>query len=428
MSQTKVLVFVAGAALSIGAQALAQNANLDQSRAYQNELIADAGTRASLLQGGPNGGATYAGTFSIADGSGNNRLNFGGTEIFRYNISSRDSGTVGDQNDFTIGFNAPVTRLRFWGNVWDKALTYKVQGNWGGSNAEGQSFNLEDAYAMYTWDNGFSMKWGQFRMALNREWSVEDEFQQGLDRSVTGYLFAPGYVQGIQMGYAADAFRFSGGFTDGVNTGSTDFNSPAEADWAFHGRVDWKVMGADWERFNDFTSWRSAPDNALLIGGGAEFQQGGETGFTTDVRTILYTVDAAWEGQGWNVFAAAYGAHIDPGAAGLQTLDNYGLVIQGGFFLADQVELFGRYEGVFLDSNTGLAGDLSIHMIATGVNYYVSPESHAAKLTAQFGYTFNDTNALLGSGGFIEGNTRNVFLGDQTEGEWVIGAQMQVVW
>ena len=57
-----------------------------------------------------------------------NRLNFGGTEIFRYNASFRDKNTQGNQNDTTIGFNFPVTRVRFWGNVWDKALTYKVQG------------------------------------------------------------------------------------------------------------------------------------------------------------------------------------------------------------------------------------------------------------------------------------------------------------
>lgn len=427
MSQTKVLVIVAGAALSTGV-ALAQNANLDQSRAYQNELIADAGTRASLLQGGPNGGATYAGTFSIADGSGNNRLNFGGTEIFRYNLSSRSSSTQGDQNDFTIGFNAPVNRIRMWGNVWDKALTFKIQGNWGGASAEGQSFNLEDAYAMYTWDNGFSLKWGQFRMPVTREWAVEDEFQQGADRSVTSYVFSPGYTQGVQMGYTADAFRFIVGSTDGINTGNTDFNSPAEADWAIHARVDWKVMGADWERFNDFTSWRSAPDNALLIGAGANYQQGGETGFTTDVKTFLYTLDAAWEGQGWNVFAAGYGAHIDPGAAGSTALDNYGMVIQGGFFVTDQVELFGRAEGIFLDKNTAISGEKSIWFAFFGANYYVSPESHAAKATLQFGYTFNDTNALMGSGGFIEGNTRNAFLGDQKEGEWALLAQMQVVW
>jgi len=428
MSQIKVLVFVAGAALSIGASALAQNANLDQSRAYQNELIADAGTRASLLQGGPNGGATYAGTFSIADGSGNNRLNFGGTEIFRYNVSSRDSGSQGDQNDFTIGFNAPVNRLRMWGNVWDKSLTFKIQGNWGGSSSEGQSFNLEDAYAMYTWDNGFSLKWGQFRMALEREWSVEDEFQQGADRSVTSYVFSPGYTQGIQMGYTADAFRFSAGFTDGINTGGTDFTSAAEADYAFHGRVDWKVMGADWERFNDFTSWRSAPDNALMIGGGAEFQRGGETGFTTDVQTILYSIDAAWEGQGWNVFAAGYGAHVDPGAAGFLTVDNYGFVVQGGFFFADQVEAFARMEAIFLDKDSAVAGDKTMYFTSLGVNYYVSPESHAAKLTLQGSYAWNDTSALMGSGGFIEGNTRNALLGDSNEGEWALLAQMQVVW
>src|SRR6516225_5717146 len=99
MSQTKVLVFVAGAALSIGAQALAQNANLDQSRAYANELVADAGTRASLLQGG--------------------------------------------KNDTTIGFNMPDTRLRFWGNVWDKALTYKIQGDFGGAGGDRGSFELQ---------------------------------------------------------------------------------------------------------------------------------------------------------------------------------------------------------------------------------------------------------------------------------------------
>src|ERR1051325_10419460 len=230
MSQTNVLVFVAGAALSIGAQALAQNANLDQSRAYANELVADAGTRASLLQGGVGGAATYAGTFSIADGSGNNRLNFGGTEIFRYNASFRDKSTQGDQNDTTIGFNMPVTRLRFWGNVWDKALTYKIQGDFGGFGGDNGSFELQDAWAQYAWDNGFSLKWGQFKLPIIREVNVEDEFQLGADRSVTSYVFSQGYSQGIQFNYAADAFRIAGGFSDGINTGNTDFNSPAEAD------------------------------------------------------------------------------------------------------------------------------------------------------------------------------------------------------
>jgi len=422
MSQTNVLVFVAGAALSIGSQALAQNSNLD--RAYQNELIADAGARTSF-QGGVAGGATYAGTFSIADGSGNNRLNFGGTEIFRYNLSFRDKSTQGDQNDTTIGFNFPVTRLRFWGNVWDKALTFKIQGDFGGNGGDTGSFELQDAYAMYTWDNGFSMKWGQYKLPILREVNVEDEFQLAADRSVTSYVFGQGYSQGVQFAYAADAFRFAGGFSDGINTGNTDFNSPAESDYALNARLDWKVMGADWERFNDYTSWRSAPDNALLIGAAFEWQTGGNTGFTTDVDTWLYTVDAAWEGQGWNVAAAGYGSHIDP--AGGTTLDNYGAMVQGGIFVSDQIELFARWDAIFVDKDAGISPS-TLHFATGGLNYYISPESHACKFTAQLGYAFNDTTPIFGSGGLIEGNTRNAFLGDSKKGEWTLIGQLQVVY
>lgn len=425
MSQTKVLVFVAGAALSIGAQALAQNANLDQSRAYANELVADAGTRASLLQGGPAGSATYAGTFSIADGSGNNRLNFGGTETFRYNATFRSQSSQGNQDDNTIGFNAPVNRIRMWGNVWDKNLTFKVQGNWGGNNAQDQGFNLEDAYAMYSWDNGGAVKWGQYKMPVLRESMVEDEFQLAGDRSISSYVFGAGYTQGIEYAYSSDQFRFVGGFTDGVNTANTDFNSPAESDWAVNVRGDWKIMGADWERFNDFTSWRSAPDNAMLLGGAFEFQDGGSTGFTSDVQAFLYTIDWSWEGKGWNVFVSGVGAHVDP--AGGTTLDNYGIVIQGGFFLADQIELFARLDTILLDKDMG-APDATMYFLQGGVNYYVSPESHTCKLTGEVGYATNNTSSLFGSGGLIEGNTRNTFLGDTSTGEFTLMGQIQVVW
>ena len=355
MSQTKVLVFVAGAALSIGAQALAQNATLDQSRAYANELVSDAGSRASLLQGSPNNNTTYAGTFSIADGSGNNRLNFGGTEQFRYNLSSRSSDTQGDQNDMTLGFNMPVTRLRFWGNVWDKALTFKIQGDFGGNGGDTGTFQLQDAWAQYAWDNGFSVKWGQFKLPVFKEVNVEDEFQLAMDRSVTSQAFSQGYSQGIQAAYSADAFRIAGGFSDGLNTANTDFNSAAEADWALNVRGDWKVMGADWERFNQFTSWRSAPDNALDIGAAAEYQSGGNTGFTANSGHDIgapSTFDGSFEGQGWNVFAAGYGNHVEP--SGGTKLDNYGAVVQGGIFVADQFEIFGRVDAIFFDKDAGI--------------------------------------------------------------------------
>jgi hypothetical protein len=431
MSQTNVLVYVAGAALSIGAQALAQNANLDQSRAFQAELVADAGNRASLLQGGVGGNATYAGTFSIADATGNNRLNIGGTELFRYTASFRSSSAVGSIDDTTLGFSTPVTRLRFWGNIWDKALTFKIQGNFGGTSSDTGVFGLEDAYAMYSWDNGFSVKWGQYKTPLLREVSVEDEFQQGADRSVTSYIFGQGYSQGIQFQYAADAFRIAVGVTDGIansfsgnpGTANTDFNSPLEADYAINARADWKVMGADWERFNDFTSWRSAPDNALLIGAAGEYEKGGNTGFTHDDESYRYTVDASFEGQGWNVFAAGYGSHFKTGAT---KFDDFGAVAQAGFFVTDQVELFARWDACFFDKDRALA-HATLHFASGGVNYYISPESHAAKLTGQVGYSFNDTSGISSGTGVPDGNTRNGFLGEAHKGEIALIGQLQIV-
>lgn len=425
--QTKMLVIVAGAALGLSANAFAQNSNLDQSRAYNAELIADASTRASLLAGGPAGNATYAGTFGIGDSTGANRLNIGGTTWLRYNVSLRDSDSVGDVDDTTIGFNNPTNRVRFWGNVWDKDLTFKIQGNFGGEFSDSGIFGLEDAYAMYTWDNGFAVKWGQFRGPLTREYSVEDEFQLAADRSVVGRLFSPGYTQGVQFSWQSDAFRFVGGFTDGVNTGNTDFNSFGEADIALNARFDWKVMGGSWERFNDFTSFRSATDNGLLIGAGVWWQTSGETGGTggNDVDSFLYTVDASWEGPGYNVSVAGYGAHISPEMG--SDLDNFGLVVQGGIFVTEQIELYGRYSLIAFDDDAG-ADPATLHFAELGMNYYISKESHAAKFTAQIGYAFNDTTALFGTGGLLGGNTRNGFLGDSEDGEVTVTGQMQVCW
>jgi hypothetical protein len=425
--QTKMLVIVAGAALGLSASAFAQNANLDQSRAYNAELVADAGTRASLLAGGAAGNSTYAGTFGIGDSTGANRLNIGGTTWLRYNVSMRDDVSVGDVDDLTLGFNNPTNRIRFWGNVWDKNLTFKVQGNFGGEFSDSGIFGLEDAYGMYSWDSGFAIKWGQFRMPLMREFSVEDEFQLAADRSLVTRVFSPGYTQGVQFSWQSDDFRFVGGFTDGLNTGNTDFNSAAEADLALNARFDWKVMGGSWERFNDITSFRSATDNALLVGGGFEWQTSGETGGTggSDVDSILYTIDASWEGPGYNVMAAGYGAHLDP--AGGTDLDNFGGIVQGGIFVTEQIELFGRYSVISFDDDAG-ADPATLHFAEAGMNYYISKESHAAKFTVQAGYAFNDTTALFGTGGLLGGNTRNGFLGDSEDGEISIMAQMQLVW
>lgn len=410
MSQTKLISIVAGMAFS--GVAFAGTDGM--------ELRADAAGRTSALA--PAAGYNN-GFFEIGDGA-NNTLRIGGTTTWRWNMSFRDDESVGDQDDMVTGFNGPVQRLRFHGTIWDKALSYKIVGDFSDENPGGGALTLQEAWGAYDLENGMTIRWGQQNVGLHRENLVDQEFQQGMGRSVVYTAFSSGYVQGVQFTYAADMFRIVGGFHDGIGSQNSDFTSGAEADYALNVRVEVQAMGNDWNRWNDFTSFKSAADNGLLIGAGVNWQSGGETGGTADVDAFDYTIDAAFEGQGFNVFAALYGQHIDAGGE----IDNFGAELSAGFFVSDQLEIFARYEGIFLDSDA-FGDDADCHFLSAGINYYMSPDSHAVKFTGQVGYAFSDTDVLFGTGGIIgSSSTRTGFLGDSEEGEIQVGAQGQVMW
>lgn len=408
MTQTKAILFVAG--LSLSTLAYAGDA----------EVRADAANRTSFSAAA--GGGWEKGAFFVSDG-GNNTLHAGGTTQFRYNMSFRDEDSAGSQDDFTHGFNMPTERIRFWGTIWDKNFHYKIEGNFSDENPGGGTFALEDAFGMYDFGNGFAVKWGQQKLPLNRADIVDNEYQLSADRSIASAVFSGGYVQGIEGIYTSDQVKVSFGFHDGTFSQNTDFTSGSEADYALNARVDVQAMGTDWSRWNDYTSWKSAADNALLIGAAFNWQSGGETGFTTDVDVMNATIDISYESKGWHVEAAGYWAHVDPGTA---DFDNFGFEIGGGFFFNDQLEGFARWDGVFLDDDA-FGGDTDMNFLTAGVNYYVSPESHAAKFTGQVSYAFNETDNIFGSGGLVSNPSRYGYLGQTDDGEFCVTLQMQIV-
>lgn len=426
MTQSKKLVVIAGLALS--ATAFAQSN--DAGRAYAAELVSDAGARVSLLDGGS--GYDKKG-FMIGSADGNNSMYVFGSAQVRYYANFRDDNN-GARENYTGGFENNLTRLGVKGSVWDKAFTYQVRGEFNNAG----SFGLETAFAGYTWDNGFGVTVGQMKQPLLRESIIDNEYQLGINRSITETVFGGGYSQGLQMTYARDAFRFIGGFTDGANTQNTAYNARNEADYALNARVDFKAMGAGWERFDDFTSWKSAEDMGLLIGGAIHWQDGGSTGggvngsgadvSTDDLQLLVYTLDAQFEGQGWNAFAAFVGANADQSNS---SRTNFGGVLQAGIFVTDQVELFGRWDGIFWDSKIENAGGNSAadsHFLTAGVNYSLSPESHAAKFSLNGVYSFKPTtDPVNGSGDSILPINGTGFLGQGKDGEFGLVAQLQVM-
>lgn len=435
MSRTSVLVLLAGAAMSFGAPALAQNANLDRDRAFAQELAADAGTRTSLLQA--SGGAGHDGKgFMITDGTGNNTLYVGGTIQFRYSANFRDLGDAdgSDNNEFTHGFNMGTTRLRASGNIWSKDFGYKLVGNFADGNGNSGGMTLEDAFVSYDYGNGFKIIAGQMKAPLTREALIDNEFQLAIDRSVTHSFFEGGYVQGVAGTYTADAFRVMFSFNDGADSANTPFFSAGEADFALTARVEGKFMGGEWSQFDQYASWKKN-QQALLVGGAVHWQSAGETGIgTSDVDILVYTIDASFQGAGFNVDAAFYGNRIDP--EGGTSTDNMGGMIQAGFFVTEQTQIYGRWDAIFWDDD--FAGDQDDnHFLTIGVAHFLSPESQAARIKFEGAYSFNDNNILFANevidpdtgdvvteAGFV-GAGNNGFLGQTDDGEFVIRAEIQ---
>ena len=281
-----------------------------------------------------------------------------------------------DADDFTHGFQMRRARINASGSVWDKNLTFKIEGEF---HRNGGDFHLLDAWACYTWDSGVAIRFGQLKPFLQREDNVSDVYQLTAERSALNSVFGQNRTQGIEVSVVRERFRFFGTFFDGMNALNSEFDSPAESDFAVSCRVDYMFSGNSWKRFDDHTSFRGS-EYAGMIGGGVVWQCGGETGGTFDEDIFQCTADVTVEGDGWNVFACGVWRNTDtPGGS----FNDYGFLAQGGYFITEQCELFARYDVIVPDE-----GD-NFNTATVGVNYYVSPNSHAVKVTGNVSWYFD---------------------------------------
>ncbi len=383
----------------------------------------------------------------------------------RYMVDFRKNDSPFDDERLdTIGFTIPRAQVRLDANIANSQLLARVsfdmgdaearRGRAGRNNDDTGSPVLLDAFAQYNFAGdqaGYYLKAGQFRPQLLQEESTGSEFQLAVERSVANEFFAPGHTQGVALGFVGPNIAWETSFNNGIafmgNPGPANsaFDSQFEADYAVTARLDWKLAG-DWTRFEDFTSWRG-DDVAAKVGFGLHWQRQGDTnpgdvvpdflnGDAQDVSNITWTVDASYESDGWNAFAAYIGHRIEYEYPDFPTSTlifvQHGFVLQAGMLFTDILEGFARYDFVFLDSTlvNGFGGSEEWYQYLTvGMNAYVTPHSHAAK------FTFDVTAALSDSDILDAGVVNNVFfpdagvtglLGGSSE-EWLIRAQFQVL-
>ncbi|MFN7020639.1 MAG: porin [Phycisphaerales bacterium] len=433
MGQSKSLVLLAGAALSLSAgAAFAQNS--DEFRSIVAEAMADAETRTSLLAAGDAG---HDGRFFIS-GDGY-RLNIYGLLQTRYVFNFRDddpANTFYDNDETEQGFQIRRAKIGFSGDL-NRDWFFNIRTSW--DTVENDSgARIDYAFGGYKFANGVRATVGQFKLPLLREELVADSKQLAADRSITNNAFTQGYSQGIAFDYEAEAWRVSGAFSDGLNSANTDiinnenyssagsFGNAGEAEYAFTGRFEYMFAG-NWRMFEDFTS-EKGQDFGFLMGAAGHYQQSTNSPALTDFdrQTFQFTVDASLEGDSWNIFAAYIGRWSEFRNAGNDT-DFYdsGVVAQGGWRFAQNTELFGRYDVIIADEDRFSGGDDTFNFLTFGLNHYWA--GHAAKGTLDVVWALDSGSNLSGAGITPLPDTGVGLLGDVEEGEFTIRAQFQLM-
>jgi hypothetical protein len=316
---------------------------------------------------------------------------------FRHTVNWQDEpedilGDDDDDSETIKGFEIRRMKLEFVGNAISQDLTYNFR--WATDSDEG-SFNLENAYIMYQFNDQWAFRAGQWKDNVFHEENVSSSKQLAADRSLINELLAGGvtdYVQGASLIYNAPDSPVRGEIAmhDGLNTDNTDFtDSGGDAsvfssgpNFGFSVRGEW-AMNNNFTGYDDFTAMGNQ-DDLLVFGVGVDWTQTGST------DAYLHTVDVQWEGtQGLGLYAAYIGQFLD--AEGLATDDedslyNWGALVQAGYMLNENWEIFGRYNYIDLDEDAPGADEDedTFHEITGGVNYYF--KGHSAKVTIDVGY------------------------------------------
>ena len=290
------------------------------------------------------------------------------------------------------GFEVRRMKLDFFGHVVDPSWQYRVVliyvqnqnsistpgGNNNSGSAGSSTMGMEEAMVIKDLGNGLKLSIGQFKSPFLREEITSSRRQLAVERSLVDQMFSTKFTQGVQATWKSDHWVLDAmindggsnantGAVSGFNNGSTtpaagagnQNNGTGFAEWAITGHVGWMPFG-DWKEFNDLNS-HVGDKHGLLLEGWFNWQRGGEQAngaFTgannlplngnSDGQFFTWSVDAAWHLGGANLFAywVMNTAYSIPGSTANNgpSINSYGAVVQGGWFVSEPVELYARWE------------------------------------------------------------------------------------
>jgi len=450
----------------------------EEIRALVRDVIADSQSRVSLQGQGATAG--WNRHFFLASEDGNYKLQFRAQIQARWALSNRNLGTrldaapgsplspenPAETSNNTWGFEFRRIKIDFSGHIIDPSWTYEIQPIWiRGQDSGATNGSIENVFIQKAFGDGFSLRVGQYKVPFNREELITSTNQMVVERSLASEMLTPKFSQGLLADWQTEFFRLRGYFGDSMRANGSGvtrlgadgtaaplgnfaggFNQPVGAfpvNYAVSTRAEWLAAG-DWEQFRDIMG---TPDEDFgVLVGGAYMAQSLRDLVATPTSNPMFsmwaaTADLSVEFAGANIFAAGIYRRVNllqsqavRGGGSSQSMDQWSAMVQGGYFITNDIELYTRYEYGNSDSDkfrtfagTENANGQTLSILTLGMNWFpAGSRNRNIKWTTDVGVGFSPIIdwANAGADWQVDYTQRN---GSGNDGQVVVRTQMQLL-
>ena len=317
-------------------------------------------------------------------------LNIGLFTQLRYDISRRD--TAAEENDVEREFSMNRTQFFLQGHYTPR-LDYHFRAN---IDDEGES-SLLLAFLQYNSTMKWNLRVGRQFIAMSREDWMWGEDTLTTEFSPNDSTFALGASTGVQTNYQAERIRFWLSINDGKYGATKASLDNEKTGTVLTGRWEYQLSGSDWSVWDNLVGRRGQSKGILLgLGGGYQF---GEDSSGFDNISQLFA-DISFNGDGYQAMLSGSLTSHEPVDA--DSFSNYGLLLQGGYFMADHWQAYGQYNYISPGDQAGtsicsppLCGLEPFSSIAGGVSYFPFAWTNRWKFSAELGYLFSALNKTI---------------------------------
>lgn len=400
-------------------QQVIEQERLAEIRALVVDVVSDAERRTSFQEADQI--SSWKEGFRIGSPDGSFMLEAGGQLQIRYVLNRVENADP----EYLNGFENRRTRLNLRGHVVDPRWTYRIRTNFFVGNGRA---NVDEAWIARDLGDGWEFKVGQFKPPFLREQLVPDSRLLAAERSVVSLNFDQLRSQGMQLSWTGESDRlaawtgdglpgpaFGAARANGFNTAWTESN----AWYSVVARGEHRFAGS-WEQLDDFNSPRGS-DFAAMVGLAGLVQRARDSAIgVNDAMVTSVTADLTLAFSGASLFASGVWAHET--VPGGPSANPWGVTVQGGVFVLDDVELFGLYEYLLYDPTrrTGSTEGGRYNGITVGGNWFLNP---ATKLTLDWSMNFSS----LSYGSQIVALAGMRVDSPDESGQWALRAQMQLL-